>query len=157
MDDLLKNFRGDKVDPVVDGCGGPACVLMYTSGTTGKTEKVANIATGGYLAYVTGHVQSTTRTSTTKTCVLGAWPILGWITGHSYIVYGPLALAATSILFEGRADISRPGGAHGGVCGTIRRGISSIHRQTAIRMLRKSGPDEPKKYAYHFKHNDNGR
>jgi acetyl-CoA synthetase len=75
---------------------------------------------------------------------------IGWITGHSYIVYGPLALAATSVLFEGAPnypDAGRPWRI------AEQLAVNIFHTSpTAIRMLRKMGPDEPAKYAYHFKH-----
>src|SRR2546427_1118097 len=71
---------------------------MYSRGTTGK-PKGAQHGIAGYLAYVTG----------TSKWILDIHPEdiywcmadIGWITGHSYIVYGPLAIAATSVLYEG--------------------------------------------------------
>src|SRR3989454_254610 len=74
---------------------------------------------------------------------------IGWITGHSYIVYGPLANAATSVLYEGVPtfpDAGRPWRI------AERLGVNIFHTApTAIRMLRKLGPQEPRKYNYHFK------
>ncbi len=63
--------------------------LMYTSGTTGK-PKGCQHRTGGYLAYVTGtskYIQDIHPED-----VYWCMADIGWITGHSYIVYGPLAL-----------------------------------------------------------------
>jgi acetyl-CoA synthetase len=75
---------------------------------------------------------------------------IGWITGHSYIVYGPLSLGATSVLYEGVPqfpDAGRPWRI------AERLDVNIFHTSpTAIRMLRKAGGDEPKKYNYHFKH-----
>ena len=75
---------------------------------------------------------------------------IGWITGHSYIVYGPLALGTTSVLYEGTPnypDAGRPWRI------AKQLGVNIFHTSpTAIRMLRKVGPDEPAKYDYHFKH-----
>jgi acetyl-CoA synthetase len=75
---------------------------------------------------------------------------IGWITGHSYIVYGPLSLAATSVIYEGvpsYPDAGRPWRI------AERLDVNIFHTSpTAIRMLRKAGPNEPKKYNYHFKH-----
>ena len=71
---------------------------MYTSGTTGK-PKGCQHRTGGYLAYVTGtskYIQDIHPED-----VYWCMADIGWITGHSYIVYGPLALAATSVIYEG--------------------------------------------------------
>src|SRR5437879_12127173 len=74
---------------------------------------------------------------------------IGWITGHSYIVYGPLANAATSVLYEGVPtfpDAGRPWRI------AERLGVNIFHTApTASRMLRKLGPQEPRKYKYHFK------
>lgn len=72
--------------------------ILYTSGSTGKPKGVLH-TTGGYLTYA----------SYTHEKVFGYKPgeiywctaDVGWITGHSYIVYGPLANAATSVVFEG--------------------------------------------------------
>jgi acetyl-CoA synthetase len=75
---------------------------------------------------------------------------IGWITGHSYIVYGPLALAATSVLFEGVPTYPDAGRAWRIA---ERLDVNIFHTApTTIRMLRKAGPDEPQKYNYHFKH-----
>jgi acetyl-CoA synthetase len=75
---------------------------------------------------------------------------IGWITGHSYIVYGPLALAGTSVVYEGvptYPDAGRPWRI------AERLNVNILHTApTAIRGLRKLGPDEPAKYNYHFKH-----
>ncbi len=75
---------------------------------------------------------------------------IGWITGHSYIVYGPLSLGTTSVIYEGTPnypDAGRPWRI------AERLGVNIFHTSpTAIRMLRKVGPDEPAKYNYHFKH-----
>ncbi|MGA7048776.1 MAG: AMP-binding protein, partial [Candidatus Sulfotelmatobacter sp.] len=75
---------------------------------------------------------------------------IGWITGHSYIVYGPLALAATSVIYEGVPTYPDAGR----VWRIAERlDVNIFHTSpTAIRMLRKAGHDEPPKYNYHFKH-----
>ena len=120
---------------------------MYTSGTTGK-PKGCQHRTGGYLAYVTGtskYIQDI-HPEDTYWCMAD----IGWITGHSYIVYGPLALAATSVIYEGVPVFPDAGRAWRIA---ERLGVNIFHTSpTAIRMLRKSGPDEPAKYRYHFKH-----
>src|SRR4030095_2967644 len=146
MEELLKGYKRTKVAPVsVDA--EHSLFLMYTSGTTGK-PKGCQHRTGGYLAYVAGTAKyyQDIRAEDVYWCMAD----IGWITGHSYIVYGPLALAATSVLYEGvpnYPDAGRPRRL------AERLDVNIFHTSpTAIRMLRKAGPDEPKKYQYHFKH-----
>ncbi len=121
--------------------------FMYTSGTTGK-PKGCQHRTGGYLAYVTG--TSKYYQDIHPEDVYWCMADIGWITGHSYIVYGPLALGGTSVLYEGvptYPDAGRPWRI------AEQLDVNIFHTSpTAIRMLRKTGPDEPKKYNYHFKH-----
>ena len=146
MDDVIKDFRGKKVEPVSMDSEAPL-FLMYTSGTTGK-PKGCQHRTGGYLAYVTG--TSKYYQDIHPEDVYWCMADIGWITGHSYIVYGPLALAATSVVYEGvpnYPDAGRPWRI------AERLDVNIFHTSpTAIRMLRKTGPEEPKKYTYHFKH-----
>ena len=146
MDDLLKSYRRVKVAPVSMDAEAPL-FLMYTSGTTGK-PKGCQHRTGGYLAYVTG--TSKYYQDIQPNDVYWCMADIGWITGHSYIVYGPLALGATTVLFEGvpnYPDAGRPWRI------AEQLGVTIFHTSpTAIRMLRKSGPNEPAKYDYHFKH-----
>lgn len=146
MDELLKNYRRATIDPVSMDATDPLFV-MYTSGSTGK-PKGCQHSTGGYLAYVTG--TSKYYQDIHPEDVYWCMADIGWITGHSYIVYGPLALGATSLIFEGVPTYPDAGR----VWRIAERfAVNIFHTSpTAIRMLRKTGPDEPKKYNYHFKH-----
>ena len=146
VNDLLKKYYGVRIDPVPMLSEAPL-FLMYTSGTTGK-PKGCQHNTGGYLAYVAGtskYVQDIHPTD-----VYWCMADIGWITGHSYIVYGPLALAASTVIYEGI-----PTYPDAGRCWRIAQDldVNIFHTApTAIRALRKVGPDEPAKYNYHFKH-----
>ena len=146
VDEVLADYRGKIVEPVSMPAEAPL-FLMYTSGTTAR-PKGCQHSTGGYLAYVAGTSKyyQDIHPEDTYWCFAD----IGWITGHSYIVYGPLALAATSVMYEGV-----PTYPDAGRTWRIaeRLGVNIFHTApTTIRMLRKLGPDEPKKYNYHFKH-----
>ncbi len=146
MDDLLKDYRGTIVEPVSMPAEG-ILFLMYTSGTTAK-PKGAQHSIGGYLAYVTA--MSYIVQDIKPTDVYWCMADIGWITGHSFIVYGPLALAASTVIYEGV-----PTYPDAGRCWRVAEelDVNIFHTApTAIRMLRKAGPDEPKKYNYKFKH-----
>ena len=146
VDELLADHRGAVVAPVSMPAEAPL-FLMYTSGTTGR-PKGCQHSTGGYLSYVTGTSKyyQDIHPDDTYWCMAD----IGWITGHSYIVYGPLSLGTTTVIYEGTPnypDAGRPWRI------AERLGVNIFHTSpTAIRMLRKVGPDEPAKYNYHFKH-----
>src|SRR2546421_3818470 len=146
VDERLQDYHRQVVEPVSMPAEAPL-FLMYTSGTTGR-PKGCQHSTGGYLAYVTGTSKyyQDIHPEDTYWCMAD----IGWITGHSYIVYGPLSLGTTSVLYEGTPnypDAGRPWRI------AERLGVNIFHTSpTAIRMLRKVGPDEPAKYDYHFKH-----
>lgn len=146
VNDLLKDFRGKRVEPVSMPAEDPL-FLMYTSGTTGK-PKGCQHSIGGYLAYVTGtskYIQDIHPKD-----VYWCMADIGWITGHSYIVYGPLSLCASTVIYEGI-----PTYPDAGRCWRIAEelDVNIFHTApTIIRALRKIGPDEPAKYNYHFKH-----
>jgi acetyl-CoA synthetase len=145
INDLLKDYRGKRINPLPMPAEAPL-FLMYTSGTTGK-PKGCQHSTGGYLAYVTGtskYIQDIHPED-----VYWCMADIGWITGHSYIVYGPLALCASSVIYEGVPTYPDPGRAWRIA---ERLDVNIFHTApTVIRTLRKIGPDEPAKYNYHFK------
>ena len=93
----LKSSVADSCAPEPMGAEDPLFIL-YTSGSTGKPKGVLH-TTGGYLAWAshTHELVFDYRPGEVFWCTAD----VGWVTGHSYVVYGPLANAATSVMFEG--------------------------------------------------------
>ena len=79
--------------------------ILYTSGSTGKPKGILH-ATGGYLLYAacTYHYIFNYHSEDVYWCTAD----VGWITGHSYLLYGPLSCAATSLMYEGVPDYPTP-------------------------------------------------
>jgi acetyl-CoA synthetase len=146
VNEELKKYYGARVEPEQMLAEDPL-FLMYTSGTTGK-PKGCQHGTGGYLSYVTAmskYIQDIHPED-----VYWCMADIGWITGHSFIVYGPLALAASTVIYEG-VPTYPDAGRSWRIAQEL--DINIFHTApTAIRALRKIGPDEPAKYNYKFKH-----
>jgi len=100
FDDVIADNEGAAVEPV-DRDAEDMLFLMYTSGTTGKPKGVKH-STGGYLAWAAWTSQAVLDIKPEDTYFCSA--DIGWITGHSYIVYGPLALGTTTMMYEGTPD-----------------------------------------------------
>lgn len=80
--------------------------ILYTSGSTGKPKGIAH-SIGGYLLYasVTHQMVFDYQPGDVFGCVAD----IGWITGHSYVVYGPLCNGATTVIFESVPTYPDPG------------------------------------------------
>ncbi|MDK9693787.1 MAG: acetate--CoA ligase [Sulfurimonas sp.] len=115
--------------------------LLYTSGSTGKPKGVQHNQAGYILwAQMTMEWVFDVKENDTYWCTAD----VGWITGHTYIVYGPLAMGATTIMFEGvptYPDAGRPWKM------VEEYKVNQFYTApTAIRVLHKTGENEPAKY-----------
>ena len=146
VSELLDEHAGERVEPVSRAAEDPL-FLMYTSGTTGK-PKGCQHRTGGYLAYAVGTSRYSLDIKPEDTYWCAA--DIGWITGHTYIVYGPLALGTTSVMYEGAPD--HP---HKGRLWEIaeRYDVDVFHTSpTAVRMFMKWGEQYPEAYDFDLRH-----
>ncbi len=139
FDELVKN-SSPECEPAQMDAEDPLFIL-YTSGTTGKPKGVLH-TTGGYM--VGTYFTTKTIFDIHENDIFWCTADIGWITGHSYIVYGPLANGATSVITEGAPDYPDPG-----------RWWSYVEKYrvnvfytapTAIRMFMRYGEQWPAKY-----------
>jgi acetyl-CoA synthetase len=135
--DLQKEASADCPAEVMDS--EDTLFILYTSGSTGKPKGVVH-TTGGYNLYT--HMTTKWIFDLKDTDVYWCTADVGWITGHSYIVYGPLSNGATSLMYEGVPRPSNPGCFWDVV---EKYGVNVFYTApTAIRAFMKMGEDLPK-------------
>ncbi len=139
-DEMSNTNLKAKCDPAVMDAEDPLFIL-YTSGSTGKPKGVLH-TTAGYLLYTNQTFKwiFDIRDEDTYWCTAD----IGWITGHSYIVYGPLCAGATSLMFEGVPTYPDPG-RYWEIVQRYRVNILYT-APTVIRALARHGNAWPKRY-----------
>ena len=136
--------QADECAPVMVGAEHPL-FLLYTSGSTGKPKGVQH-SSAGYLLHALNTMRWTFDIN--KDDVFWCTADVGWITGHTYVAYGPLAMGATQIVFEGVPTYPNAGR----FWQMIEKHKVSIFytAPTAIRSLIKAGETDPSTQPKHF-------
>jgi acetyl-CoA synthetase len=115
--------------------------LLYTSGSTGKPKGVLHVH-GGYMVGITYHLENFYDVGDGD--IFWCTSDIGWVVGHSYIVYAPLCAGATTLFREGAIDFPNPGTAWEIV---ERYGVTKMFTApTALRMFMRYGESYPAKY-----------
>jgi acetyl-CoA synthetase len=137
---------------VVDAADEAPCVpveaneisfLLYTSGSTGKPKGIVH-ATGGYLVHVTSTARNVFDLKAGAGQIFWCTADLGWVTGHSYVVYGLLPLGVPSLMYEGAPDF--PAGDRFWSIVERHRVTHLYTAPTAIRAFMKWGEEHPRKH-----------
>tara|TARA_B100000768_G_scaffold112692_1_gene104348 strand:- start:4760 stop:6652 length:1893 start_codon:yes stop_codon:yes gene_type:complete len=129
---LCKAQEMDSEDPLF---------ILYTSGSTGKPKGVQHHC-GGYMVYAEYSFRNVFQYN--QNDIYWCTADIGWITGHTYIVYGPLLAGATTLMFEGVPTFPNPG-RFWEICDKHRVNIFYT-APTAIRALQACGNEFPEKY-----------
>ncbi len=141
--DLIAD-QADTCEPVMVGAEHPL-FLLYTSGSTGKPKGVQH-SSAGYLLHALNTMRWTFDVQSDD--VFWCTADVGWITGHSYVAYGPLAMGATQVVFEGIPTYPNAGR----FWQMIEKHKVSIFytAPTAIRSLIKAGETDPSTHPRNF-------
>jgi propionyl-CoA synthetase len=133
--DFADALRAEAVDPVaVDACH--PLYILYTSGTSGKPKGIVRDC-GGYAVALLESLRMIYGVAAGD--VVWTASDIGWVVGHSYIVYGPLLAGCTTILYEGKPVGTPDAGAFWRVCATYGAKIL-FTAPTAIRAIRQQDP-----------------
>lgn len=139
FDELLAASKPDVAPEPVDA--EHPLYILYTSGSTGKPKGVVHVH-GGYMVGTAYHLRNFFDVKDND--VFWATSDIGWVVGHSYIVYAPLVEGVTSVFREGAPDFPDPGVIWKMV---ERYGVNVMFTApTALRMFMKYGADYPKQY-----------
>ena len=141
LDDAIKNAATECKPEVMDS--EDPLFMLYTSGSTGKPKGLIH-SQAGYLLQAAFTLQLVFNYDAENNDVFGCLADVGWITGHSYVVYGPLCNGGTTVLFESTPIYPDPGR----YWETVQRlKISQLYlAPTSIRLLIKYGDEWVKKY-----------
>jgi propionyl-CoA synthetase len=136
-EDLLEAMRSAGPHPCVEVAATDPLYILYTSGTTGKPKGVLR-DTGGYAVAL--HHSMELLYGLKPGDVSWTASDVGWVVGHSYIVYGPLLAGCTSLVYEGKPVGTPDAGAFWRVC--AEHGVTVLFTApTALRAIKKEDPE----------------
>ena len=136
----LIELQSDDCKPEVMGSEDTAFVL-HTSGSTGKPKGIQH-STAGYILWAQYTTQNVFDIKDND--IFWCTADIGWVTGHTYTTYGPLALGATTVIYEGTPTYPDAGRWWKNI---EKHKVTQFYTApTAIRLLHKEGPSEPLKY-----------